>query len=100
MSISLFQTASNEIPGVSRSLRTDSELFCSKSCKVPERPDSFTVVQPAYLPATSANIPATTKEVSKQMIPNDDTIVDTMMKETNCLQMVTTISGRKLTCST
>ena len=100
MSISLFQTATNEVPGVSCILRTDSELFCSKSCKVPELPDSFTVVRPAYLPATSANIPATTEEISKQMIPNDDTIADTMRKETNCLQMVITISGRKLTCST
>ena len=100
MSISLFQTATNEIPGVSRSLRTDSELFRSKSCKVPKPPDSFTVVRPTYLPATSANIPDTTEDVSKQMIPDDDTIADTMMKETNCLLMVITISGRKLTCST
>ena len=43
------------------------------------------VVRPAYHPATSANIPATTEDVSKQMIPDDDTIADTMMKETNCL---------------
>ena len=63
MSISLFQTATNDIPGVSRSLRTDSELFRSKSCKVPERPDSFTVVRPAYLPATIANLQATTEDL-------------------------------------
>ena len=63
-----WKTATNEIPGVSRSLRTDSELFRSKSCKVPELPDSFTAVRPAYLRATSAKIPATTK----QMIPDDD----------------------------
>ena len=81
MSISLFLTATNEIPSVSRSLRTDSELFRSKSCKVPERPDSFTVVRPAYLPVTSANIPATTEDVSKQMIPDDDTIADKIMKK-------------------
>ena len=79
------KTATNEIPGVSRSLRTDSELFRSKSCKLPELPDSFTVVRPAYLPATSAKIPATTEDVSKQMIPDDDTILHKMMKETNCL---------------
>ena len=59
--------------------------------------DSFTVVRPAYLPA---NIPATTEDVSKQMIPDDDMIGDKIMKETNCLQMVVTISGRKMTCST
>ena len=81
MNISLFQTATNKLPGVSRSLRTDSELFRSKSCKVPELPDSFTAVRPAYLPATSTNTPATTEDDSKQMIPDDDTIADKIMKE-------------------
>ena len=96
MSISLFQTATNEIPGVSRSLRTDSELFRSKSCKVPKPPDSLSDQLIFQLPLLTYK---PLQKISKQMIPDAEIIADKMMKETNCLQMVITISGKNLTCS-
>ena len=60
--------------------------FEVKTCSVPVLPDSFTVIQPVYLPTTATILPITREEVSKKMVPIDNSMVAEMAKENDVVE--------------